>query len=53
MSDKNAKQPPPLSTRMIEDERRERQKKRDRERGFITIDASKKTKYAETKDKAK
>ena len=40
MSDKNTRQSPQPSTRMVEDEARERQKKRDRERGLVTIDAN-------------
>ncbi len=40
MKDKNIKQPPQPSTRMVEDKATERRKKRDRDRGLVTIDAN-------------
>ena len=39
MTNENTKTPQP-SARMVEDEARERQKKRDRDRGLVTIDAN-------------
>ncbi len=40
MNNKTIKQTPQPSTRMVEDDARERQKKRDRKRGLVTIDAN-------------
>jgi hypothetical protein len=39
MTNENTKTPQP-SARMVEDKARERQKKRDRDRGLVTIDAN-------------
>ena len=39
MTNENIKTPQP-SARMVEDEARERQKKRERDRGLVTIDAN-------------
>ncbi len=40
MTKQNTKTPPQLSARIVEDEARERQKKRDRERGLVTIEGN-------------
>jgi hypothetical protein len=51
MTNENTKTPPQPSARMVEDKARERQKKRDRERGLITIDANgKKAKESAVKE---